>query len=128
MNTEETLLKPQDNSELSLAVLEIVTFLVANGFRAAVADVACIAVPESFLAMKLVCCCVQLMHVGGGALNRVDQARCGINSNVAAHSIGEAFCEAVEPLLAIGHRVHFSLSTWFTPSRICSACRCSSGR
>jgi hypothetical protein len=47
-----------------LAVLEIVTFLVANGFRAAVADVACIAVNESFIAMKPVCCYVQLMHVG----------------------------------------------------------------
>jgi hypothetical protein len=36
------------NPELSLAVLEIVTFLVANGFRAVVADVASIAVDEAF--------------------------------------------------------------------------------
>ncbi len=28
---------------------------------------------------------------------------------VAAHYIGEAFCEAVEPLLALGHRVHFRI-------------------
>ena len=79
------------NSELSLAVLEIVTFLDA--------DVACIAVDEAFIPMKPGCCCVQFMHVGGGALNRVDQPRCGINTNVAAHS--------KEPLLTLGHRVHF---------------------
>jgi hypothetical protein len=33
--------------------------------------------------MKPVCCCVQLMHVGRSALNRVDQARCGINTDMA---------------------------------------------
>jgi len=38
------------NSELSLAVLEIITFLDA--------DVACITVDEAFLAMEPVCCCV----------------------------------------------------------------------
>ena len=67
-----------------MAVLEIVTFLDA--------DVASIAVDEEFIPMKPVCCCVQLMHVGSGALNGVDKTRCGINSNVAVHSN--------EPLLA----------------------------
>ena len=47
------------NSELSLAVLDIATFLVAMGFRVAVAD-------------------------------------------GATHPIGEAFCAAVELLLALG--------------------------
>ena len=63
------------NPELSLAVLEIATFLDT--------DVACIAVDEAFIPMKPVCCCVQLMHVGRSALNRVDQARCGINTDMA---------------------------------------------
>ena len=49
------------------------------------------------------------MRVGGVALNRVDQSRGGINSDVVAHSIGEAFCAAVEPLLALGHRIHFGI-------------------
>ena len=78
------------NSQLSLAVLEIVTFHDA--------DAACIAVNEAFIPMKPVCCCVQLMRVGSSASNGVDQARCGINSNGAAH-----FKEA---WLALGHRVH----------------------
>ena len=81
------------NPELSLAVLEVVSFLDT--------DVAGIAVDEAFIPMKPVCCCVQLMNVGGGALNRVDQARCGINADVATHS--------KEPLLALGHRVHFRI-------------------
>lgn len=51
------------NTELSFAVLEIVTLLDA--------DVACIAVNEAFITMKPVSCYVQLMHVGGGALSRV---------------------------------------------------------
>ena len=51
--------------------------------------------------MKPDCCCIQLMHVGSGALNGVDQARCGINFNVVAHS--------KEPLLALGYRVHFGI-------------------
>jgi hypothetical protein len=61
------------NSQLSLAVLEIVTFHDA--------DAACIAVNEAFIPMKPVCCCVQLMRVGSSASNGVDQARCGFNSN-----------------------------------------------
>ena len=46
------------NSELSFAVLEIVTLLVTNGFRAAVAVVACITVDEAFIPMKPACCYV----------------------------------------------------------------------
>jgi len=65
------------NSQLSLAVLEIVTFHDA--------DAACIAANEAFIPMKPVCCCVQLMRVGSSASNGVDEARCGINSNGAAH-------------------------------------------
>ena len=41
------------------------------------------------------------MHVRSGAFNRVDQARCGINSKGAAHS--------KDPLLALGQRVHFGI-------------------
>lgn len=57
------------NSELSFALLEIITFLDT--------DVACIAEDMAFIPMKPGCCCDQLMHVGGGALNRVDQASAG---------------------------------------------------
>jgi hypothetical protein len=52
------------NSELSYAVLDLVTFLDA--------DMACIAVDEAFIPMEPVSSCVQLMHVGRGVLNRVD--------------------------------------------------------
>ena len=56
------------NPELSIAVLDIATLFNA--------DRACIAVDEAFIPMEPHSCCVQLMHVGGGALNRVGQARC----------------------------------------------------
>ncbi len=57
------------NSELSFALLEIIMFLDI--------DVACIAEDKAFIPMKPGCCCVQLMHVGGDALNKVDQASAG---------------------------------------------------
>ena len=82
------------NSELCFAVLELVSFLVANGFRVAVADVASIALDEALIPMEPVSCCVQLMNVCRGALHGVDQARCGINADVATHP--------KEPLLALG--------------------------
>jgi len=50
------------NFALSLAVLKIVLLLVAIGFRAAVADVASIAVDKAFIHMKPVCCCIHHMH------------------------------------------------------------------
>ena len=74
------------NSELCFAVLEFVSFLDA--------DVASIAVDEALIPMEPVSCCVQLMNVCRGAHHGVDQARCGINADVATHP--------KEPLLALG--------------------------
>jgi hypothetical protein len=84
-------------------------FLVATGFHATVAALARIAVDEAFNPMKSDAADVQFRHGRSGAVNRVDLSRCGINSNVAAHSIGEAFCAAGEPLLALGLRVQFGI-------------------
>ncbi len=60
---------------------------------------------------------IQLMHVRCRTHHGVDQARGCLYAValgfrvavVAADPIGEAFCEAVELLVALGHRVHFRI-------------------
>lgn len=102
------------NSQLSLAVLEIVTFHDA--------DAACIAVNEAFIPMKPVCCCIQLMRVDSSASNGVDQARCGINSNGARipkkHGLPLATeCIVVATNMALRCTSSIPLGNSFTPAQ-----------
>ena len=71
------------NSELSFALLEIVSFLVAAGFHATVADLASIAVDEAFIPIKPGCCCCsaqarsQRCRQQGGPAQMRHQLQCG---------------------------------------------------
>lgn len=71
---------------------------------------ASIAIDDVFLAMSALCRSVQFVDVGCCAHDGVDEVRGCINIDLAAHRISEAFCEAVEPLVAPLGLVHLRVS------------------
>ena len=72
--------------------------------------VAGIGVDHRFLAMQQLCGRGQVMHVGRGRFDRVDQAVVLVHTDVDLHTVGIAFRAAVIPLVPRLGLVHLGIS------------------